>query len=99
MRDTRNEAKSETEMVKVSGMKRSLVWPSRNTVGTNTMMVVMVATKMGMATSRAASSTAWSRLFPGMSRWRLMFSSSTIESSTRRPTARASPPRVNTFRL
>ena len=63
-----SEAKSENEMVKVSGMKSSLDWPSRKTVGRKTTMVVMVDTKIGMATSRAASSTALRRGLPGMSR-------------------------------
>ena len=94
VRETRKEAKSEHEMVKVSGMKRSLAWPSRKTVGMKTTMVVIVDTKMGMATSRAASITARRRGLSGMLRCRLMFSSSTMESSTRRPTARASPPSV-----
>ena len=97
VRDTRKEAKSEQEIVKVSGMKRSLACPSRNTVGMKTTMVVIVETKMGMATSRAASRTARRRGLPGMLRWRLMFSSSTMESSTSRPTARASPPSVKTL--
>src|SRR5712692_5803357 len=89
VRETRNEAKSEIEIVKVSGMNRSLIWPSRKTVGTNTMIVVIVAEKIGIATSRAASRTAFRRGVPGMFRCRLMFSSSTMESSTSRPTARA----------
>src|SRR5947208_16486626 len=61
VRETRNEANSEIEIVKVRGMKRSLIWPSRKTVGTNTMIVVIVAEKIGIATSRAASSTALRR--------------------------------------
>ncbi len=97
VRETRNEAKSENEIVNVSGMKSSFAWPSRKTVGRKTTIVVMVETKMGIATSRAASRTAVRRSLPGMARWRLMFSSSTIESSTRRPTARASPPSVKMF--
>ena len=32
-----------------------------------------------------------------MARWRWIFSSSTIESSTKRPTPSARPPRVNTL--
>ena len=94
VRETRKEANSEHEMVNVSGMKRSRACPSRNTVGRKTTMVVMVETKIGIATSRAASSTARRRGLSAMARWRLMFSSSTMESSTRRPTASASPPRV-----
>src|SRR6266545_1024969 len=73
VRDTKKDAKSEQEMVKVSGMKRSLACPSRNTVGMKTTMVVMVETKMGMATSRAASSTARRRGSPGTLRCRLVF--------------------------
>ena len=42
VRETRNEANSENEIVNVSGMKRSFAWPSRKTVGRNTTMVVMV---------------------------------------------------------
>ena len=61
------------------------------------MIVVMVAERIGIATSRAASSTARCRDVPGMFRCRLMFSSSTIESSTSRPTARARPPSVKTL--
>jgi hypothetical protein len=99
VREMRNDANSEIEIVNVSGMKRSFVWPTRKIVGRNTMMVVIVAEKIGMATSRAASSTALRRGVPGMFRWRLMFSSSTIESSTRRPTASASPPSVKTLRV
>ena len=94
VRETRNDANSENEIVKVSGMKRSFDCPSRKMVGRNTTIVVIVDTKIGIATSRAASSTAARRSLPGMARWRLMFSSSTIESSTSRPTASASPPRV-----
>src|SRR5262249_28033123 len=94
VRDTRNDEKSEKEMVKVIGMNNSFAWPSRKTVGRKTTIVVMVETKIGIATSRAASSTAVRRSLPGIARWRLMFSSSTMESSTRRPTASARPPRV-----
>ena len=86
-----SEAKSEHEMVNVSGMKRSLAWPSRKTVGMKTTMVVIVDTKIGIATSRAASSTARRRGLSGILRCRLMFSSSTMESSTRRPTREGEP--------
>ena len=58
VRETRNDAKSENEMVKVSGMKRSFDCPSRKIVGRKTTIVVIVETKIGIATSRAASSTA-----------------------------------------
>jgi hypothetical protein len=97
VRETRKDANSENEIVKVNGMKSSFDWPSRKTVGRNTTIVVIVETKIGIATSRAASSTAVRRSVSGMARCRLMFSSSTMESSTRRPTASASPPSVKMF--
>ena len=65
VRETRNDAKSENEIVNVSGMKSSFAWPSRNTVGRNTTMVVMVETKIGIATSRAASRTARAAVLAG----------------------------------
>ena len=89
---------SEKAMVSASGRKRLRATPARKTTGKKTTMVVMVDTKMGMATSWAASSTAVRRSWP-LARWRWMFSSSTIESSTRRPTPSARPPRVKTLRV
>ena len=97
VRETRKDANRENEIVNVRGMKRSFDCPSRKIVGRKTTIVVIVETKIGIATSRAASSTAARRSLPGMARWRLMFSSSTMESSTRRPTASASPPSVKMF--
>ena len=50
VRDTRNDANSENEMVKVRGMKRSFDCPSRKIVGRKTTIVVIVETKIGIAT-------------------------------------------------
>ena len=59
------------------------------------MQIESVDTNAGVAICEALSSTTSSRLFPGSaSRFRLMFSTSTVASSTRMPTARASPPSV-----
>ena len=58
VRDTKNEPKSATPMVIVSGMKRSFAIPVRKTIGRKTMTVVSVETNMGEATSWAASSVA-----------------------------------------
>ncbi len=96
VRETRKLMMSAKAMVRASGRKRFLATPARNTTGKNTTMVVMVETKMGMATSWAAFSTAVRRSWP-MARWRWMFSSSTMESSTSRPTPSARPPRVKTL--
>ena len=58
VRETRKLIMSAKAMVSASGMKRLRATPVRKTTGKNTTMVVMVETKMGMATSWAAASTA-----------------------------------------
>ncbi len=59
------------------------------------MQIESVDTKAGVAICDALSRTTSSMSFSGSaSRLRLMFSTSTVASSTRMPTARASPPRV-----
>ena len=63
---------------------------------TNTMLIVSVETKVGPAICIAPSRIAWRRGFPRL-RLRWMFSISTVASSTRIPTASASPPNVMTF--
>src|SRR5437762_6073284 len=63
VREIRNEANSEIEIVKVRGMKRSLIWPSRKTVGTNTMIVVIVAEKIGIARSEEHTSELQSPMY------------------------------------
>ena len=59
----------------------------------NTMQMHSVETKAGTAICCAPSRIAWTVSLP-MARLRLMFSISTVASSTRMPTARARPPRV-----
>ena len=56
------------------------------------------ATKAGMAICWAPSRMARVSVLP-MARWRWMFSIATVASSTRMPTARASPPRVMPLRV
>ena len=59
------------------------------------MQIESVETKAGVAICDALSRTTSSRFFSGSaSRLRLMFSTSTVASSTRMPTARANPPSV-----
>ena len=62
-------------------------------MGTNTMQIASVDTNAGTAICCAPSRIACSTSFP-MARLRLMFSISTVASSTRMPTASANPPRV-----
>ena len=59
------------------------------------MQMERVETKAGVAICDALSRTTSSMSLSGSaSRLRLMFSTSTVASSTRMPTAKASPPRV-----
>ena len=64
-------------------------------MGAKTMQIESVATKAGVAICMALSRTTSSMFLSGSaSRFRLMFSTSTVASSTRIPTARANPPNV-----
>ncbi len=67
-----------------------------NTTGTNTMQMQSVATKAGVAICWAPSRIARITGFP-IARLRFVFSISTVASSTRMPTASASPPSVITL--
>ena len=67
--------------------------PGANTIGKKTTMVVTVAARTGIDTSPAASSAARAGGEPAAT-CRSVFSSTTIASSTSRPTASASPPSV-----
>ena len=79
-----------------SGANSAPPTPLRKRIGTNTMQIESVATNAGVATSAAPSRMAWRSGLPSSScRW--LFSISTVASSTRMPTASASPPRVITF--
>src|ERR1700693_5509647 len=93
------ERKYEANMAKTtdaaSGTNRYRATPDSKNIGANTMQIESVDTKAGVAicdglarTISAMSLSVWA------SRWRLMFSPSTVASSTRMPTARASPPSV-----
>ena len=97
MRDTKKLIISAKAMVSASGMNRLRATPVRNSTGKNTTMVVMVDTRIGIATSCAAVEHRVASRSGPSPRWRWMFSSSTIESSTSRPTPSASPPSVKTF--
>ena len=88
MRETKKLMISANAMVSASGMNKKRAIPAKKSTGKNTTMVVMVETRMGIATSCAALSTASAPTWP-MARWRWMFSSSTIESSTNLPTPSA----------
>ena len=76
-----------------SGMKRCRATPVRKNMGTKTMQMARVETNAGTAICEAPSRIAV-RISLSMAMLRLMFSISTVASSTRIPTARANPPSV-----
>ena len=75
------------------GVKRYLAVPLRKKIGTKTIQIQSVETKAGTAIWDAPSRIAFSTGLPS-SRFRFTFSISTVASSTRIPTASASPPNV-----
>src|SRR5205809_2022978 len=79
-----------------SGVNRYFATPVMKTTGTNTMQMQSVATKAGVAICCAPSRIALITGFP-IARLRFVFSISTVASSTRIPTASASPPSVITL--
>ncbi len=76
-----------------SGTNRKRATPLRKNMGTKTMQMQSVETNAGTAICCAPSRMACRISLP-MARLRSMFSISTVASSTRMPTASASPPRV-----
>src|SRR6266850_2374907 len=76
-----------------SGTNRNLATPDRKNMGMKTIQMQSVETKAGTAICCAPSRMAWTVSLP-IARLRLMFSISTVASSTRMPTASARPPSV-----
>src|SRR6202795_3836640 len=77
-----------------SGVNRYLAGPSRNTTEVNTQLMASVETSVGTAISAAPCSVASESGMPSSVHSRWVFSMVTVESSTRMPTASASPPSV-----
>src|ERR1700675_3682137 len=76
-----------------SGANKYRATPVRNNIGTNTMQMHNVDTSAGRAISPAPSKIALCKSEPKWI-WRSIFSMVTVASSTRMPTAKASPPKV-----
>ena len=93
VRDTKYDANIASAALTASGVNRYLPMPSMNISGRNTTTVVIVAISTGTAISLALSRAASTGDLP-MFRCRTVFSTSTIESSTTRPSTKASPPSV-----
>ena len=93
VRDRKYEASIAKMTDIASGPKRYFAVPCRKKMGTKTTQMHSVETKAGTAICWAPSRMAFTS---GLSwlRLRVMFSTSTVASSTRMPTARARPPSV-----
>jgi hypothetical protein len=91
-------AQSEMMTESESGEKRYLAVPVRRNTGKNTTLIDSVARNVGRPTSPAPSTMA---RYNGLSRptCRSMFSITTVELSTRIPTAKAKPPSVMVLRV
>ena len=94
MSDTRSDAASAIVTVKANGRNSSPTMPSTNAIGRNTATVVTVDAVIAPATSRTANTIVPRRSAPS-TRCRLMFSMTTIESSTTRPIEIVSAPSVS----
>ncbi len=79
-----------------SGVNSERAAPEMKTTGTKTMQMESVATKAGVAICWAPSRMACASGF-FIAMWRCTFSSSTVASSTRIPTASDRPPSVIRF--
>ncbi len=93
---TSSDASSATVTVIANGANNWPIMPPTNAIGRNTATVVSVDAVTAPLTSRTAVRTAW-RFSSPYARCRLMFSSTTIESSTTRPIAIVSAPSVSRF--
>ena len=93
VRDSTYDASIANTTASARGMNRYLAIPTSMNIGRNTMQMDKVDTRAGRAIWRAPSRIAVSTSLP-CSRCQLMFSIVTVASSTRMPTASASPPRV-----
>ncbi len=95
VRERKYEANIAKTTASASGTNRYRATPDSKNIGANTMQIDSVATKAGVAICDALSRTTSSMSFSGSAaRLRLIFSTSTVASSTRMPTAKASPPSV-----
>ncbi len=87
MRATTSEKNTAIAAVQPNCTKNLPGTPLMKAVGRNTAISVKVVAMTARPISSAASIAAWNGVLP-MRRWRMMFSISTIASSTRMPTTR-----------
>jgi hypothetical protein len=79
--------------------RREHAGPSRKTTDVNTQLMASVETRVGTAMPAAPCRVAVGSGWPSSVSKRWVFSMVTVESSTRMPTASASPPRVIVLRV
>ena len=91
--ESRYDPTIEKPTAKASGTNRLCAAPVMKKAGMNTARMQSMATNRGNVVSAVASLAARARLRPS-ARWVWMFSIVTVASSTRMPTANASPPKV-----
>ena len=87
-----------TDSVTANSRNMRPTCPPMNSSGMNTATSETLMVSTVKPTSRAPSSAAWRRAAP-CSRWRVMFSSTTMASSTTKPVATVSAISVRLFRL
>src|SRR5512134_3255355 len=96
MRATTSENHTAIAAVQPNCTKKRPGTPLMNAVGRNTAISVKVVAITASPISSAASIAAWYGVLPA-ARWRMMFSISTIASSTRMPTTSDSDSSVTTL--
>ena len=98
VRETKREATSATVTVTANGRNNSPAWPPTIPMGRKTATVVSVEDVTAPATSFTAVTIAACPVCPSDA-CRLMFSMTTMESSTTRPMATVRAPSVRMFRV
>ena len=98
VRDRMKEPISANTTASAMGANRKPEMPGRKNIGTKAMQMQSSETKAGTTICWAPSRMACGTVLP-FSRCQLMFSMVTVASSTRMPTASASPPRVMMLRV
>ena len=96
IRATTKDANTASEAVQPNCLKNLPTMPLMKAVGKNTAISVKVVAITARPISSAASIAAWYGVLP-MRRWRTIFSTSTIASSTKMPITRLSANSVTTL--
>ena len=94
-----SEISTAADSVTANSRNKRPVCPPMNSSGINTATSDRLIASTVKPTSRAPSSAALKRSMPAASMWRLVFSSTTMASSTTKPVATVSAIRLRLFRL